>query len=62
VSVVTVGAAQLGPIARGESRGAVVKRLVAHLHEAKADRRAHRRLATGVSDDPRRARSAGGRP
>jgi predicted amidohydrolase len=36
VSVVTVGAAQLGPIARGESRGAVVKRLVAHLQEAKA--------------------------
>jgi predicted amidohydrolase len=36
VSVVTVGAAQLGPIARAESRGAVVKRLVAHLQEARA--------------------------
>lgn len=36
MSVVTVGAAQLGPIARGASRGAVVKRLVAHLHEATA--------------------------
>jgi N-carbamoyl-D-amino-acid hydrolase len=36
VSVVTVGAAQLGPIARGESRGVVVKRLVAHLREGKA--------------------------
>jgi predicted amidohydrolase len=35
VSVVTVGAAQLGPIARGEGRGEVVKRLVALLHEAK---------------------------
>ncbi|MGH7354959.1 MAG: nitrilase-related carbon-nitrogen hydrolase, partial [Candidatus Rokuibacteriota bacterium] len=32
----TVGAAQLGPIARDESRGAVVKRLVAHLADAKA--------------------------
>jgi N-carbamoyl-D-amino-acid hydrolase len=36
VSLLTVGAAQLGPIARSESRGAVVKRLVAHLQEAKA--------------------------
>ena len=36
MSVVTVGAAQLGPIARDETRGTVVKRLVAHLHEAKA--------------------------
>ena len=36
MSVITVGAAQLGPIARAESRGAVVKRLLAHLHEAKA--------------------------
>jgi predicted amidohydrolase len=36
VSTITVGAAQLGPIARSESRGAVVKRLVAHLQEAKA--------------------------
>jgi predicted amidohydrolase len=33
---VTVGAAQLGPIARGESRSAVVTRLVAHLREARA--------------------------
>ena len=32
---VTVGAAQLGPIARGESRPQVVKRLVEHLHQAK---------------------------
>jgi predicted amidohydrolase len=36
VSLITVGAAQLGPIARRDGRGAVVKRLVAHLHEAKA--------------------------
>jgi predicted amidohydrolase len=36
VSLITVGAAQLGPIARSDGRGAVVKRLVAHLHEAKA--------------------------
>jgi len=36
MSVITVGAAQLGPIARADSRGAVVKRLLAHLHEAKA--------------------------
>jgi N-carbamoyl-D-amino-acid hydrolase len=36
VSVITVGAAQLGPIARAEPRSAVVKRLLAHLHEAKA--------------------------
>ncbi len=36
MSVITVGAAQLGPIARSESRAAVVKRLVAHLHEARA--------------------------
>jgi predicted amidohydrolase len=33
---ITVGAAQLGPIARRESRSDVVKRLLAHLHEAKA--------------------------
>ena len=33
---VTVGAAQLGPIARSESRSDVVKRLVEHLHQAKA--------------------------
>ncbi|MGH7356863.1 MAG: N-carbamoyl-D-amino-acid hydrolase [Candidatus Rokuibacteriota bacterium] len=32
--VVTVGAAQLGPIARSEGRGAVVKRLIEHLHQA----------------------------
>ena len=36
MSTITVGAAQLGPIARSESRAAVVKRLVAHLHEARA--------------------------
>ena len=36
MSVITVGAAQLGPIARAEPRSAVVKRLLAHLHEAKA--------------------------
>ena len=36
MSVITVGAAQLGPIARGEGRGEVVKRLLAHLHDAKA--------------------------
>jgi predicted amidohydrolase len=35
VSVITVGAAQLGPIARDDSRTVVVKRLVAHLHDAK---------------------------
>ena len=34
--VVTVGAAQLGPIARNEGRGAVVKRLIEHLHQASA--------------------------
>jgi len=34
--VVTVGAAQLGPIARSEDRGAVVKRLIEHLHQASA--------------------------
>ena len=34
--VVTVGAAQLGPIARSEGRGAVVKRLIEHLHQASA--------------------------
>ena len=33
--VITVGAAQLGPIARVESRSRVVKRLVQHLHEAR---------------------------
>ena len=31
-----VGAAQLGPIARSESRAQVIKRLVEHLHQAKA--------------------------
>jgi predicted amidohydrolase len=36
MSVITVGAAQMGPIARDEPRGVVVKRLVAHLHEARA--------------------------
>jgi predicted amidohydrolase len=36
VRAITVGAAQLGPIGRAESRGAVVKRLVGHLQEAKA--------------------------
>ncbi len=36
MSVITVGAAQLGPIARADSRSAVVKRLVGHLAEAKA--------------------------
>lgn len=34
--IVTVGAAQLGPISRSESRGDVVKRLLALLHEAHA--------------------------
>ena len=34
--VITVGAAQLGPIARTDCRGAVVKRLVEHLHRAKS--------------------------
>ncbi|MGH7311893.1 MAG: N-carbamoyl-D-amino-acid hydrolase [Candidatus Rokuibacteriota bacterium] len=33
---ITVGAAQLGPIARSESRSDVVKRLLAHCHDAKA--------------------------
>ena len=33
--IITVGAAQLGPIARTESRSEVVARLVAHLHQAK---------------------------
>jgi len=32
---ITVGAAQLGPIARDESRAKVVERLIAHLREAK---------------------------
>lgn len=32
----TVGAAQLGPIAKDESRSRVVERLVAHLHQARA--------------------------
>jgi predicted amidohydrolase len=36
MSVISVGAAQLGPIARAESRRAVVKRLVALLQEARA--------------------------
>ena len=36
MSAITVGAAQLGPIARREERAAVVKRLIAHLHEARA--------------------------
>jgi predicted amidohydrolase len=36
MAVITVGAAQLGPIARDESRNDVVKRLVGHLHEARA--------------------------
>src|SRR5262249_60142358 len=35
-AVMTVGAAQLGPIARDESRSNVAKRLVGHLHEARA--------------------------
>jgi N-carbamoyl-D-amino-acid hydrolase len=34
--MITVGAAQLGPIARSESRTQVVKRLVDHLHQARA--------------------------
>jgi predicted amidohydrolase len=34
--VVTVGAAQLGPVARAETRAAVVDRLLALLHKAKA--------------------------
>jgi len=34
--VITVGAAQMGPIARTESRTQVVKRLVEHLHRARA--------------------------
>jgi len=34
---VTVGAAQLGPIERGESRAQVVKRLLALLHQAKGN-------------------------
>ncbi|MBI3827264.1 MAG: N-carbamoyl-D-amino-acid hydrolase [Candidatus Rokubacteria bacterium] len=34
--VVTIGAAQLGPIARSERRSDVVERLVAHLHQAHA--------------------------
>ena len=33
--IVTVGAAQLGPIARHETRGQVVERLIAHLREAR---------------------------
>jgi predicted amidohydrolase len=33
---VTVGAAQLGPIARSDSRSDVGKRLVGHLHQAEA--------------------------
>ncbi|WP_370154932.1 N-carbamoyl-D-amino-acid hydrolase [Ferrovibrio sp.] len=33
--IVTVGAAQLGPIARSDSRASVVERLIAHLREAK---------------------------
>jgi len=36
MAVITVGAAQLGPIARDETRSDVVKRLVGHLHEARA--------------------------
>src|SRR5712692_5434720 len=36
MTTLTVGAAQLGPIARAEPRSAVVKRLVGHLHEAHA--------------------------
>ena len=36
MSIVTVGAAQLGPIARDEPRSDVVKRLVSHLHEARS--------------------------
>ena len=34
--ILTVGAAQLGPIARDESRAKVVTRLVEHLHQARA--------------------------
>src|SRR3712207_6665196 len=33
--IVTVGAAQLGPIAKDESRKQVVERLLKHLHDAK---------------------------
>ena len=36
--VVTVGAAQLGPIARAEPRAAVIQRLLALLHQAKGHR------------------------
>ncbi len=36
VRVVTIGVAQLGPIARSEGRGSVVKRLIEHLHQASA--------------------------
>jgi hypothetical protein len=36
MSVITVGAAQLGPVARDEGRAAVVKRLIVLLEEAKA--------------------------
>lgn len=33
--IITIGAAQLGPIARDETRGQVVERLIAHLREAR---------------------------
>ncbi len=33
--VITVGAAQLGPIPRSESRSLVVERLIHHLHQAR---------------------------
>ena len=35
--IITVGAAQLGPIARADSRAQVVERLLALLHAAKAN-------------------------
>jgi predicted amidohydrolase len=34
--LITVGAAQLGPVARSDSRSDVVKRLIEHLHQAKS--------------------------
>jgi predicted amidohydrolase len=36
MSAIAVGAAQLGPIGRAENRSVVVKRLIAHLQEARA--------------------------
>ena len=48
---ITIAGAQLGPIARNDSRQVVVSRLVELMREAKARRRRHRDLSRIGADD-----------